>query len=398
MPARFYYPEAPLPSHLEHWERLDMENYTAHLIDEPWRHFEPYLASCGYTLCWRYYSRDRPETPVRKRSFDYPVAQDPFRPNSGEGFVHHLQDENTEQEAGGIHQTTGWLTQCSSLKMAYDSQDRVCALKALHNWRARAEIDIITFLNSPKLRSCADNHTIPILDTIVTDDWTFIVMPYWPRSVQTCIPWEVDDYFNRLTQALEGLCSMHRHGIIHRDISVGNMLLNVHSGVPGVYSSFGRRNIALGYIDFGCAVRFPAGSDPASWVGTGHWGTMDHTAPEVPRRHDRRDEQPHHLPQVDIYAFGSVFARALSWEQIYCTTFGNPEGRPTAAHQVLQALVPEYRALLQRMQDFDPARRPTAAAALEQCRALRAALPPAIRFAPADGYSQLDFLREHSAY
>jgi hypothetical protein len=53
------------------------------------------------------------------------------------------------------------------------------------------------------MRAYADNHTIPILDQIVTEEWTFIAMPYWPRSVQTCIPWEVEDYFNRLAQALE---------------------------------------------------------------------------------------------------------------------------------------------------------------------------------------------------
>ncbi|KAJ6572544.1 kinase-like domain-containing protein [Mycena vulgaris] len=395
MPARFY-PDAPLPPHLEYWEGLDLENTTAHLVDEPWRHFEPYLASRGYILCWRYYSREEPETPVRSTSFDYPVAQDPFRPRNGEGFVHLHHTEETA--SCGIHQTTGWLTQCSSLKMAYDRQDRVCAVKALHNSRSRAEIDIITFLNSPKLRSCADNHTIPILDKIVTEEWTFIVMPYWPRSVQTCIPWEVEDYFSRLIQALEGLCFMHRHGIIHRDISGGNMLLNVHYSVPGVYSWFGRRNIALAYIDFGCARRFPAGSDPASWMGTGHWGTMEHTAPEVPRRDSRHAQQPYHLPPVDIFALGSVFMRALSWEQLYCKTFGNPEGLPTAAHQVLRELVPGYLALLDRMKDPDPVRRPTALMALKECRALRDVLDPSIRLAPAGGYPDLYHLRERSAF
>ncbi|KAJ6565842.1 kinase-like domain-containing protein [Mycena vulgaris] len=394
MSARFY-PEAPLPAHLEQWERLDTENSTAHLVDEPWRHFEPYLASRGYSLCWRYYSRERPETPVRTKSFDFPVAQDPFRPRDGEGFVHlHEPERNT---SCGIHQTTGWLTQCSSLKMAYDAQDRVCAVKALHNSRARAEIDIITFLNSPKLRACADNHTIPLLDKIVTDDWTFIVMPYWPRSVQTCIPWEVDDYFDRLTQALEGLCFMHRHGIVHRDISVGNMLLNVHYSVPAVYSRFGGRNIAVTYIDFGCAARFPAGSDQASWMGTGYWGTRDHTAPEIPRGDNNLPQQPYHLPPVDVYALGSVLTRALSWEQIYCKTFGNPAGLPTAAHQVLQARVSGYLELLARMKDPDPTRRPTATTALNECRALRDALDPAIRFAPSAGYPELGFFRQRGA-
>ncbi|KAJ7115391.1 kinase-like domain-containing protein [Mycena epipterygia] len=388
MPPLFY-PDAPLPAHLEHWERLDLHNSTAHLVDEPWRHFEPYLASRGYTLCWRYYSREKPETAVRTRSFDYPVAPDPFHPGDREGFVHlYDTDEDTNQSCG-IHQTTGWVTQCSSLKMAYDSQDRVCALKALHNSRGRAEIDIISFLNSPKLRSCSDNHTIPILDTIVTEEWTFIAMPYWPRSVHASIPWEVDDYFNRLAQALEGLCFMHRHGIIHRDISVGNMLLNVHYGVPGVYSSFARRNIALAYIDFGGACRFPAGSDQSTWVGTGHWNTVDHAAPEIPRGDNHHCQRPYHLPPVDVYALGWVFTRAFSWEQIYCKTFGNPEGFPTAAHQVLRACVPGYFALLDRMKDPDPTRRPTALAALEECRALRVALDPTIRFAPPGGYPEL---------
>ncbi|KAF7322232.1 Protein kinase domain-containing protein [Mycena sanguinolenta] len=336
MLAKFY-PDAPLPSHLEFWERLDLDNSTAHLVDEPWRHFEPYLASRGYTLCWKYYSRERPETPVRP-TVKYPIARDPFRPRSRESFV-HLDVADPSANGTDIYQTTGWLTQVPTIKMAYDVEDRVCALKALHNSRGREEIDIITFLNSPNMRACADNHTIPILDTIVTEEWSFIVMPYLPRPVHACIPWEVDDHFNRLAQALEGLSFMHRHGIIHRDISVGNVLLNVHYGVPGVYSPFTKRNIALAFIDYGCAHRFPADSDPSSWLGSGQWGSMDHAAPEIPRG-DSRNSQPYHLPPVDVYALGSVFTRALSWERIYCKTFGNPDSLPTAAHQVLQEFVP----------------------------------------------------------
>lgn len=82
---------------------------------------------------------------------------------------------------------------------------------------------------------------------------------------------------------------------------MGNMLLNVHYGIPGVYSSFARRNIALAYIDLGSACRFPAGSDPSTWIGTGYWGTIDHAAPEVPRG-SNRNSQPYHLPPVDVSA------------------------------------------------------------------------------------------------
>ncbi|KAJ7636232.1 kinase-like domain-containing protein [Roridomyces roridus] len=387
MPTARFHPYASLPAHLQNWERLD-STYTpntADLVDEPWRHFAPLLAARGYTLCWRYYSRHRPETPARTRALPYAVAQDPLRPRNGEGFV-HLYDT----QLCGIHQTTGWLTQTASLKMAYDSQDRVCAIKALHNERSRDELDILAYLNTPKLRAAPGNHTIPVLDTIVTEDFTFVVMPYWPRSVQACIPWEVDDYFRRIEQALEGLAFLHRHGIIHRDISSGNLLLNMHSIDAGVYAPLSRRGIALAYIDFGCAVRFPVGErrkDPSAWMGTGQWGTMEHAAPEVPRAGD--SGSPYHLPPVDVYALGSVLKRALSWEQMYCKTFGNPSSLPTAASTVLTHYVPGYTALLERMTHPDPLERPSAEEALREAKKMRGGLDGRVRWAPRGGYPAL---------
>jgi hypothetical protein len=102
---------------------------------------------------------------------------------------------------------------------------------------------------------------------------------------------------------------------------VGNMLLNVHSDVPGVYSSFTQRNIALAYIDLGCACRFPAGSDPATWLGTGHWGTMDHAAPEIPRARGDRSlsaSQPYQLPPVDVRAFCVPCATNPNLTLVFC--------------------------------------------------------------------------------
>nr|GAT56653.1 predicted protein [Mycena chlorophos] len=392
------YPHAQLPAYLSPWETLDTDPRTAHLVDLPWRHFEQYLAARGYTLCWRYYSRTQPETPFRPRAFYYPLAKDAFRPRAGEGFVLlcGLEDEDAER-AGGIHQTTGWMTQAATLKMAYDAQDRVCALKALNNTRSASELDILTYLNSPHLRADPTNHTIPLLDKLVTKEWTFAAMPYWPRSVQACIPWEVDDYFQRLEQALEGLAFMHRHGVVHRDISPTNVLLNMHTpaGARDVYTPLTRLRVKLGFIDFGCAKRFPvsdAWSDTKleremqEWVGTGYCGTGEHVAPEVGKGARYR------LTPVDVYALGSVFLRALSWEQLHCATFGNPGGLQLSAHQVLTANSHKegfgYLALLDQMTHPDPMQRPSAATALQRCRALRQALDPTVRWAPAGGYSR----------
>ncbi|KAF8127312.1 hypothetical protein K438DRAFT_1790049 [Mycena galopus ATCC 62051] len=148
--------------------------------------------------------------------------------------------------------------------MAYDAEDRVCALKALHNSRAHVGINI-NFLNFPKLSACLDNHTIPILDKIVTEEWSFIVMPYWPRP---SISAEVEDHFNRVNASTGG----------RRD----QCSLPVELGLRPVYSSFTRRGTALAYSD----------------LGHRPWGTVDHATPEVPHGNTRHS-QPYHLPPVD---------------------------------------------------------------------------------------------------
>ncbi|KAJ7064118.1 kinase-like domain-containing protein [Mycena amicta] len=387
-----FYPHAPLPVYLEPWESLDADPRTAHLVDAPWRYFEHYLGARGYTLCWPYHSRTRPETPFRGRAFHYPAPRNAFRPGSTENFVHLCGMNEDAHRRGGIHQTTGWMTQTATLKMAYDVHDRVCILKALHNTRSRTEIDLITFLNSYHLRADPANHTIPVLDRLVTKEWTFIAMPYWPRSVQACIPWEVDDYFERLEQALEGLAFMHRNWVFHRDISPTNVLLNMHtaSGARDVYTPLARLNIKLAFIDFGCSVRIPADStlSPTEWTGTGYCGTGEHVAPEVAMARGKDSDYRYRLAPVDVYALGSVLLRALSWEQIHCATFGNPSSLPLAAHQLLTANpdAQGYLALLTRMTHPDPAQRPSAAVALQMCRAARRALDPVIRWAPPKGY------------
>ncbi|KAJ7192678.1 hypothetical protein GGX14DRAFT_594313 [Mycena pura] len=369
----------PLLPHLALWERLDSAPDTAPLADDAWRHFEPFLAARGYTLCWRYFSRARPATPFHPHAGRLPPPRDLFRPCAGEAFVHLLgMPDEPAQRAGGIHETTGWMTQAGCVKMAYDTQDRVCAIKALHTKRARAELAILAFLNAPA------NHAIPVLDALVAGEWTSTTTS---RASRSCIAWEVDDYFTRFA-------FLHAHGIFHRDISAGNTLLNVHAGARGVYTPFTRRGAALAFIDFGCAVRVTdadagadAGADEA-W-GTGAWGTLEHAAPEV-----RAARAPYRLGPADVHALGSVFAHALAWERIHCSTLGNPDGRPLAAHQVLDARAPGYAALLARMAHVDPARRPDAAAALAECRALQAALDPRVRWAPEEGYAALPRVRE----
>ena len=96
------------------------------------------------------------------------------------------------------------------------------------------EFEILSFLNSPELRASPDNHTIPLLEFIESEEgWPFIVMPAWVWTLETFPKlWHVDDCFAIIIQCLEvngfcniqlrptnmftkGLSFMHEHGVAH---------------------------------------------------------------------------------------------------------------------------------------------------------------------------------------
>ncbi|KAJ7199983.1 hypothetical protein GGX14DRAFT_572423 [Mycena pura] len=114
-------------------------------------------------------------------------------------------------------------------------------------------------------------------------------------------------------RALEGLAFLRAHGVFHRVR-------------PSPFPTSPRAHAAeraRGRARCGYAVR-------AAWsrerVRTGT------------RVHGAHSSTPHrrYAPRVDVYALGSV-SHPLAWERIHCSAFGNPDGRPTAAHQVLDA-------------------------------------------------------------
>ncbi|HEV7736155.1 MAG TPA: hypothetical protein VGO47_02135 [Chlamydiales bacterium] len=60
-------------------------------------------------------------------------------------------------------------------------------------------------MNAEPLRSCPDNHTIPVLEHIISDEgWQFLVMPAWKMQWDDWLKaWEIEDYFIITTQLLE---------------------------------------------------------------------------------------------------------------------------------------------------------------------------------------------------
>jgi hypothetical protein len=78
-------------------------------------------------------------------------------------------------------------------------------IKALPIPDGNTEVEILKTLNSEPLRSCPENHTIPLLEHIVSDEgWQFLVMPAWRMKWENYFKaWNLDDYFNVADQFLE---------------------------------------------------------------------------------------------------------------------------------------------------------------------------------------------------
>jgi eukaryotic-like serine/threonine-protein kinase len=156
-----------------------------------------------------------------------------------------------------------------------------------------------------------------------------------------------------VADALSGLGHMHRHGLVHRDIKEGNLLLQLKDdgAITGV--KIGDFGLAKSYEDAGAS-----GLTRPGQVG----GTIPYMAPEQIRQF--RDSRP----PVDLYAMGATLYRLLSGS--YPHEF--PEGR----HPFLVVLADEIVPLASRAPDVPAALCDVTARALEK--------DPGKRFASAE--------------
>jgi serine/threonine protein kinase len=138
------------------------------------------------------------------------------------------------------------------------------------------------------------------------------------------------------TQLADALAYVHSHGIVHRDVKPGNVLLS------------GDGRILL--TDFGIA---RLTSEPADLTGALTMGTAAYLAPEQLRRDPLG-------PAVDVYALGLLLLEALTGERAYP---GPPTeamlARLTSSPAIPGRVPPPWRALLRAMTAGEPADRPT---------------------------------------
>ncbi|KAL9630922.1 MAG: hypothetical protein Q9164_006174 [Protoblastenia rupestris] len=157
-----------------------------------------------------------------------------------------------------------------------------------------------------------------------------------------------------IRQILDGLSHLHKKGIIHRDIKPSNILIRRVQPLSLVISDFGQ-------VSF---------SNPISFVGT-----FFYRAPEILNR--RESEDKHHTSAVDIYSVGmlilwllgtTVLGSAIAQEQLwnedhYNKVVGSKIAAAVSRHptgEIHHALI-----MAQTMAQWDPAKRPSAAACLQ---------------------------------
>jgi serine/threonine-protein kinase len=227
---------------------------------------------------------------------------------------------------------------------------RPVAVKLLHRHAATDEEAAERFrLEAHAAAVLSDPHVVTVYDFGQHDDTLFLVMELVEgRSVAgelrahgAMAPGPAAEI---ITQAAAGLSAAHRHGIIHRDIKPGNLLL----------AADGMVKIA----DFGIA-RLVSGAD-AALTSTGEIpGTSHYLAPERARGRPGG-------PEADVYALGCVLYQLVTGHPPFygdtpvAVAYQHVDADPVPPGELRPALAGAFEKFLLQMLVKDPTQRPTA--------------------------------------
>lgn len=187
------------------------------------------------------------------------------------------------------------------------------------------ELDIARYISSPALRRDPMNHCIPILDflDVSQDGICFVVMEEWSSCLLSRLPTTMHEFLSTIHQCIEHIVFLHRHRIVHLDISVYNFVTDYR----GHYAC----------IDYELSRR----------LDTDDHQVISHRATEIPPELERGEASDPYM--VDIWALAMLILRACQ-----ATGYGIP-----GLFQIVRSMLNER-----------PDRRPCASAVLNAFRRL----------------------------
>jgi serine/threonine-protein kinase len=254
---------------------------------------------------------------------------------------------------------------------AHDAHlDRIVAIKmmrgalddAVARERFRREAQVLSRLSHPGVAT--------VFDFAAQDGFDFLVMEYVTggtletRVDAGCLP--LDTVLGLGASIADALENAHRHGILHRDLKPGNVMLT-EEGQPKI-------------LDFGLAVLIAGGKATGRMTQTGTIvGSLPYMSPE--QLFGEADDV-----RTDVYALGVMLFEMVTGQRPFIKD--RPEALMFAiinnAAPAIRSLRPEAPAELDRLVadclDKDPSHRPVSAAVVaESLRRIREGKPSATR-------------------
>ncbi len=247
---------------------------------------------------------------------------------------------------------------------------------AVHHGRFVREARLLAEVHHPNV--------IRILDVGMHDGQPYLVteLVEGANLAAETAPWSVERALPVLTAVADGLTAIHAHGIVHRDIKPGNVVVGRtttgddltkildfgiarDAGDPGVALPPTPPDVGNGItrvVPLGRGTPLPGGGDPLTADGV-MVGTLRYIAPEG------RLAAPL-TAAADIFSFGVLAVKLLTgdypWSVPLVTLLRSKERPPPPT---IDAPLPDpLRELLLRCLALDPLERPTAATLRDACR------------------------------